>query len=82
MRNGEYFCQYAVFMSTFLCCCGLLLLTVRAAGSITSEKERDCWVSLISTPLEGGQIVKAKILGSLWSLRGWCRSWPSSGCRL
>ena len=42
----------------------------RAAGSITSEKERDCWVSLISTPLEAGQIVKAKILGSLWSLRG------------
>ena len=35
-----------------------------------SEKERDCWVSLISTPLEAGQIVKAKILGSLWSLRG------------
>ena len=57
-------------MSTFLCCCGLLLLTARAAGSITSEKERDCWVSLISTPLEAGQIVKAKILGSLWSLRG------------
>ena len=57
-------------MSTFLSCCGLLLLTARAAGSITSEKERDCWVSLISTPLEARQIVKAKILGSLWSLRG------------
>jgi len=57
-------------MSTFLSCCGLLLLTARAAGSITSEKERDSWVSLISTPLEAGQIIKAKILGSLWSLRG------------
>ena len=67
---GEYFCAYAIGMSTFLCCCGLLLLTARAAGSITSEKERDCWVSLIGTPLEAGQIVKAKILGSLWSLRG------------
>ena len=64
------FCGYAIGMSTFLGCCGLLLLTARAAGSITSEKERDCWVSLISTPLEGRQIVKAKILGSLWSLRG------------
>ncbi len=70
MREGEEFCQYAVAMSTFLGCCGLLLLTSRAAGSITSEKERDCWVSLISTPLEAGQIVKAKIMGSLWSLRG------------
>ncbi len=70
MAHGESFCQYAIGMSTFLSCCGLLLLTARAAGSITSEKERDCWVSLISTPLEGGQIVKAKILGGLWSLRG------------
>ncbi|MGO9114775.1 MAG: ABC transporter permease subunit [Thermoguttaceae bacterium] len=69
-RNAESFCEYATTMSTFLSCCGLVLLTARAAGSITSEKERDSWVSLISTPLDAGQIVKAKILGSLWSLRG------------
>ncbi|MEI8374606.1 MAG: ABC transporter permease [Planctomycetota bacterium] len=69
-RDGEGFCYYAIGMSTFLSCCGLLLLTARAAGSITSEKERDSWVSLIGTPLEAGQIVKAKIMGSLWSLRG------------
>jgi ABC-type transport system involved in multi-copper enzyme maturation permease subunit len=69
-RSGESFCGYAVGMSTFLSCCGLLLLTARAAGSITSEKERDCWVSLISSPLEAREIVKAKILGSIWSLRG------------
>ena len=70
LRAGRSFCEYATCMSTFLSCCGLLLLTARAAGSITSEKERDCWVSLISTPLDARQIVKAKILGSLWSLRG------------
>jgi ABC-type Na+ efflux pump permease subunit len=68
--RGEEFCQYAAFMGAFLSCCGLLLMTARAAGSITSEKERDSWVSLIGTPLEGRQIVKAKILGNLWSLRG------------
>ena len=67
---GGCFCEYAISMSTIVSCCGLLLLTARAAGSITSEKERDCWVSLISTPLEAGQIVQAKILGSIWSLRG------------
>ena len=69
-RSGETFCEYATSMSTFLSCCGLLLMTARAAASITSEKDRDCWGSLIGTPLEAGQIVKAKILGSLWSLRG------------
>ena len=69
-QSGETFCVYAVYMSTFLCCCGLLLLIARAAGSITAEKERDCWASLISTPLEPGQIIKAKILGGIWSLRG------------
>jgi ABC-type transport system involved in multi-copper enzyme maturation permease subunit len=68
--QGEYYCNYAIYMSTFLSCCGLLLMTARAAGSITVEKERDSWVSLIGTPLEGAQIVKAKIMGSLWSLRG------------
>ncbi len=68
--DSESFCGYAIFMSTFLGCCGLLLLTARAAGSITGEKERDCWVSLISTPLAAEQIVRAKVLGGLWSLRG------------
>ena len=68
-QYGESFCEYAIGMGTFLGCCGLLLLTARAAGSITAEKERDCWVSLIGTPLEEREIVTAKILGSLWSLR-------------
>ena len=57
-------------MGTMLGCWGLLLVASRAAGSIASEKERDCWTSLISTPLEPGEIVWAKIAGSVWSLRG------------
>jgi ABC-type Na+ efflux pump permease subunit len=69
-QRGESYCAYAVGMSTFLCCCGLLLLIARAAGSITGERERDCWASLISTPLQPEQIIKAKIAGSMWSLRG------------
>ena len=67
---AENYCGYAIAMSTFLGCCGLLLVVVRAAGAITAEKERDCWASLISTPLEPGQIIKAKVVGSIWSLRG------------
>jgi hypothetical protein len=69
-RVAEQYIGYALTMGTLLGCGGLLLVASRAAGSITSEKERDCWTSLVSTPLEPGEIVWAKIAGSLWSLRG------------
>ena len=69
---AEQYIGYAMGMGTLLGCGGLLLVASRAAGSITSEKERDCWTSLLSTPLEPGEIVWAKIFGSIWSLRGWC----------
>jgi ABC-type transport system involved in multi-copper enzyme maturation permease subunit len=67
---GQSYLQYAVTMGAFLCCGGLLLVASRAAASIASEKERDCWTSLIGTPLEPGEIIWAKIAGSLWFLRG------------
>ncbi len=44
-------------------------MIVRTAGSITGEQERGCWASLISTSLEPSEIIKAKILGGMWSLR-------------
>ena len=69
LRNGESYGYYAVGMSTFLGCCGLFLVTAGAAGSIGAEEERDCWVSLVSTPLEAAQIIRAKIAGSIWPLR-------------
>ena len=50
--------------------CGIaILVAARAACSITSEKERDCWQSLIGTPLSGSQIVRAKVLGSIYAFR-------------
>jgi ABC-type transport system involved in multi-copper enzyme maturation permease subunit len=70
MRDGTFFCGCAIGIATVFSCCGLLLVIVRAAGSITGEQERDCWASLISTPLEPSEIIKAKILGSIWPLRG------------
>jgi ABC-type transport system involved in multi-copper enzyme maturation permease subunit len=69
LRPGDAFCHYANVASTALSCCGLLLLTARAAGSISAEKDRDSWTSLISTPLTGREMVKAKILGCICSLR-------------
>lgn len=69
-RSHEEYLWYTAWMGTIIACGGLLLVAARAASSITSERERDCWMSLISTPLEPGEIVWAKIIGSVWSLRG------------
>ena len=40
-----------------------------AAAGITTEREKDTWISLISTPLSGMEIVRAKMLGAAWSTR-------------
>ena len=49
---------------------GLVLLGgLRAAGLIANEKERDCWISLISTPLEAHQIIWGKVGGNLYAFR-------------
>jgi ABC-type transport system involved in multi-copper enzyme maturation permease subunit len=47
-----------------------LLLAASAATGITMEREKDTWISLISTPLEGREILTGKILGAFWRVRG------------
>lgn len=49
----------------------VLLITSNAAGSITGEKERDTWITLMSTPVEGSEIVRAKLLAVLYHMRYW-----------
>jgi hypothetical protein len=66
----EEFVTYTALMSVVIGCAGLLLIGSRAAGSITSEKERDCWVSLLGTTLSGQEIVTAKVLGNIYAGRG------------
>jgi len=68
--NGRRYFNYAAMMNTFISCGGLLLLGARSACSVTSEKERDCWVSLLSTTLTPGEIVRGKILGNFYAVRG------------
>ncbi|WP_425399382.1 hypothetical protein [Aeoliella sp.] len=46
-----------------------ILMGLRAAGLVTYEKERDCWLSLISTPLSGNSIIGAKALGNMYAFR-------------
>lgn len=47
----------------------LILLGARASGLVTIEKERDCWISLLATPLTGSEIMRGKMLGNLYAAR-------------
>jgi ABC-type Na+ efflux pump permease subunit len=42
---------------------------LRAAVSIATERERATWDALLTSPLEPGEIVRAKLYGSLFALR-------------
>jgi ABC-type transport system involved in multi-copper enzyme maturation permease subunit len=52
-------------LGTFIACLLLLGVAVRAAGCFSGERDRQTLVSLLSTPLEGHQILWAKWLGSV-----------------
>jgi ABC-type transport system involved in multi-copper enzyme maturation permease subunit len=47
-----------------------LILGVVAATGVTAEHEKDTWVSLMVTPLERREIIRGKILGAFWRVRG------------
>jgi ABC-type transport system involved in multi-copper enzyme maturation permease subunit len=40
-----------------------------AAAGVTGEREEDTWTSLITTPLSGEEILRAKMLGAAWGTR-------------
>ncbi|HEX8201587.1 MAG TPA: ABC transporter permease subunit [Isosphaeraceae bacterium] len=40
-----------------------------AASGVSAEREEDTWISLLSTPLEGEEILRAKMFGAAWGLR-------------
>ncbi|MGC8641259.1 MAG: ABC transporter permease, partial [Isosphaeraceae bacterium] len=46
-----------------------LLLAAAAATGVTSEREKDTWVSLTATPLSGPEILQGKMLGAVWRVR-------------
>lgn len=56
----------AAFANAAVFSVALLLIGARAATSIASERERDTWVSLVSTPLSGPEIIGAKAIGSAY----------------
>jgi len=67
--NQRGFFEYLYVLTAMVGTGMLLLLAARAAGLVTSEKERDCWLSLLSTPLEGREIIRGKLWGNLYSVR-------------
>jgi len=61
--------EFAIPAGSLLGCLTLLVLAARASGAITSEKERDTWVSLLCTSLTPREIIIAKALGNLYAVR-------------
>ncbi len=66
--RDDYF-EYLVGLTGAMGSVILLLLAARAAGLIAQEKERDCWTSLLATPLGGREIIDGKLWGNLYSGR-------------
>lgn len=56
-------------VGTLVACLTILGVAVRAAGSVSGEKERQTYDSLACTPIESSAIVCAKWASSLWSAR-------------
>jgi len=66
---GEQFLQVSIMITVVLSVGAVILAGLRAAGLVTYEKERDCWLSLVSTPLTGAEILGAKVAGNLYAFR-------------
>lgn len=47
----------------------VLGVAMTAASSLSGEREADTWVSLVTTPLTPEEIVRGKMVGSLWMTR-------------
>jgi ABC-type transport system involved in multi-copper enzyme maturation permease subunit len=70
MLDGRGSAESTTTACDFLACMALLLAAGRAAGTISAEKEKDTWITLLSTPLSNREIIMAKIAGSLYAVRG------------
>src|SRR5262249_11105257 len=59
-------------VGSLVACLTLLGVAVRASGSISGERDRQTWDSLLTTPLDSADLLRGKWLGSFCSVRwGW-----------
>ncbi|MGE3819100.1 MAG: ABC transporter permease subunit [Isosphaeraceae bacterium] len=63
------FLLYLRIVATGIALVYLLGVASDAAASLTAEREKDTWVSLVTTPLTGTEIVRAKFLSAIWGIR-------------
>jgi ABC-type transport system involved in multi-copper enzyme maturation permease subunit len=65
---------YVRIVGTAVACLLLLAVGVRAAGAVTTERDKQTLDELLTTPLESHNILVAKWLGSILSVR-WAMLW-------
>jgi ABC-type transport system involved in multi-copper enzyme maturation permease subunit len=65
----EDFNEFVRIVGMLLYILWMLALAAAAAASISSEREEDTWVSLLTTQLEPAEIILAKMAGAVWGLR-------------
>jgi ABC-type transport system involved in multi-copper enzyme maturation permease subunit len=62
----NFFLRYVSVIGEFLL---LLMATGMAAVGIVLERSRETWTSLLATPMEGRQVLRAKQIGAVWRVR-------------
>jgi ABC-type Na+ efflux pump permease subunit len=63
------FNTYLRFVCTFMYVLLAMAVASSASSGLTSEREEDTWTSLVATPLDGLEIIRAKMVGALWGQR-------------
>jgi ABC-type transport system involved in multi-copper enzyme maturation permease subunit len=73
-RLGRDMNDWVLSVGTIVACLGLLGVAVRAAGSISRERDRHTFDDLLTTPLDSSNILFAKWVGAVASAR-WVWVW-------
>jgi hypothetical protein len=68
-RARDDFSVYMRTVGTMLFILWSLGLGAAASAGVTSEREEDTWISLLTTLLTGPEILRAKMAGAVWGLR-------------
>jgi ABC-type transport system involved in multi-copper enzyme maturation permease subunit len=65
---------YVRIVGTIVACLALLGVAIRASSSVSGERDRQTWDSLLTTPLGASAILYGKWIGSILSVR-WAALW-------